>query len=70
MVPKLADDFEVFDKSISSDPCGRLRHRRMVDVVLIFAFARRPEASPSADLTETVRSSVFPRDQAAADVAG
>ena len=56
--PKLADDFEVFDKSISTILRQVGDIGRMVDE--FSSFARMPEASPQkADLSETVRSAVF-----------
>jgi two-component system nitrogen regulation sensor histidine kinase NtrY len=56
--PKLADDFEVFDKSINTILRQVGDIGRMVDE--FSSFARMPEATPArADLTETVRSAVF-----------
>jgi two-component system, NtrC family, nitrogen regulation sensor histidine kinase NtrY len=56
--PKLADDFEVFDKSINTILRQVGDIGRMVDE--FSSFARMPEAKPvRADLSETVRSSVF-----------
>ncbi len=56
--PKLADDFEVFDKSINTILRQVGDIGRMVDE--FSSFARMPEASPAkADLTEIVRSAVF-----------
>src|SRR6185312_6353436 len=55
---KLEDDFEVFDKSINTILRQVGDIGRMVDE--FSSFARMPEAKPvRADLTETVRSSVF-----------
>jgi two-component system nitrogen regulation sensor histidine kinase NtrY len=55
---KLADDFEVFDKSINTILRQVGDIGRMVDE--FSSFARMPEAKPAkADLSETVRSSVF-----------
>jgi two-component system nitrogen regulation sensor histidine kinase NtrY len=56
--PKLADDFEVFDKSINTILRQVGDIGRMVDE--FSSFARMPEAKPvRADLSETVRSAVF-----------
>ncbi len=56
--PKLADDFEVFDKSINTILRQVGDIGRMVDE--FSSFARMPEAKPArADLTDTVRNSVF-----------
>jgi two-component system nitrogen regulation sensor histidine kinase NtrY len=56
--PKLADDFEVFDKSINTILRQVGDIGRMVDE--FSSFARMPEAKPMmADLSETVRNSVF-----------
>jgi two-component system nitrogen regulation sensor histidine kinase NtrY len=56
--PKLADDFEVFDKSINTILRQVGDIGRMVDE--FSSFARMPEAKPvRADLSEIVRSSVF-----------
>jgi two-component system nitrogen regulation sensor histidine kinase NtrY len=55
---KLADDFEVFDKSINTILRQVGDIGRMVDE--FSSFARMPEAKPAkADLSETVRSAVF-----------
>jgi len=55
---KLEDDFEVFDKSINTILRQVGDIGRMVDE--FSSFARMPEAKPVlADLSETVRSSVF-----------
>ncbi|MEO6013735.1 MAG: PAS domain-containing sensor histidine kinase [Devosia sp.] len=55
---KLTDDFEVFDKSINTILRQVGDIGRMVDE--FSSFARMPEAKPiKADLSETVRSSVF-----------
>jgi two-component system, NtrC family, nitrogen regulation sensor histidine kinase NtrY len=56
--PKLADDFEVFDKSINTILRQVGDIGRMVDE--FSSFARMPEAKPvMGDLSETVRNSVF-----------
>jgi two-component system nitrogen regulation sensor histidine kinase NtrY len=56
--PKLADDFEVFDKSINTILRQVGDIGRMVDE--FSSFARMPEAKPArGDLTETIRNSVF-----------
>jgi two-component system nitrogen regulation sensor histidine kinase NtrY len=56
--PKLADDFEVFDKSINTILRQVGDIGRMVDE--FSSFARMPEATPArADLSDTVRSAVF-----------
>jgi two-component system nitrogen regulation sensor histidine kinase NtrY len=55
---KLADDFEVFDKSINTILRQVGDIGRMVDE--FSSFARMPEAKPaSGDLAETVRNAVF-----------
>ena len=55
---KLADDFEVFDKSINTILRQVGDIGRMVDE--FSSFARMPEAKPAkGDLTETIRNSVF-----------
>ena len=55
---KLADDFEVFDKSINTILRQVGDIGRMVDE--FSSFARMPEAKPSTgDLGETIRNSVF-----------
>ena len=65
---KLADDFEVFDKSINTILRQVGDIGRMVDE--FSSFARRPEATPiKADLSETVRSAVFLESVRLPDVA-
>src|ERR1700712_2232794 len=66
--PKLADDFEVFDKSINAILRQVGDIGRMVDE--FSSFARMPEAKPvKADLSETVRSAVFLESVRLPDVA-
>jgi two-component system nitrogen regulation sensor histidine kinase NtrY len=65
---KLEDDFEVFDKSINTILRQVGDIGRMVDE--FSSFARMPEAKPvKADLSETVRSSVFLESVRLPDVA-
>ena len=66
--PKLADDFEIFDKSINTILRQVGDIGRMVDE--FSSFARMPEAKPvKADLSETVRSAVFLESVRLPDVA-
>jgi len=65
---KLADDFEVFDKSINTILRQVGDIGRMVDE--FSSFARMPEAKPvRGDLSETVRSAVFLESVRLPDVA-
>src|SRR6195952_2250095 len=66
--PKLADDFEVFDKSINAILRQVGDIGRMVDE--FSSFARMPEAKPlMSDLSDTVRSAVFLESVRLPDVA-